>query len=83
MLKKHNYKDLDKWRKSKNRQRKRYYDKTSNAANKGERWTQQEIDLVLKHEITDMELSRLIGRTVASIQSLRCKLKRQQNNNCN
>lgn len=72
LLRKQNYKDLNKWRKSKNRQRKRYYRKTQNAKNSGRPWTKEEIKIVMEHDMTDTEISNLIGRSVAAIQNRRC-----------
>lgn len=40
------------------------------------RWTKEEEQLVLKHEITDFELSKQICRSMASIQNKRERLKR-------
>lgn len=77
MLKKENYKDLNKWRKSKNRQRNRYYRKSQKAENSGETWTKKEEDLVMAHSMTDTELSKKIGRSVGAIQKCRCKIKSQ------
>lgn len=77
MLRKENYKDLDKWRSSKNRQRKRYYKKTQNANNSGRRWSSEEIKIVLEHKMSDSEISKLIGRSVGAIQSRRFLEKRK------
>ena len=76
LLKKQNYKDLNKWRQSKNRQRKRYYKKTQNAKNSGRPWSLEEIKIVMEHDMTDTEISKLIGRSVAAIQGKRCIEKR-------
>jgi len=75
MLKKQNYKDLNKWRKSKNRQRKRYYRKTQNAENSQSVWTKEDEDLVMAHSMSDTELSGLIGRSVGAIQKRRHNIK--------
>ena len=77
MLKKQNYKDLSKWRNSKNRQRKRYYQKTQNAGNSQEIWTKEDEELVLAHSMSDTELSSLIGRSVGAIQKRRHLIKKR------
>ncbi len=55
-------------------QQKRYYDKTKEADNSGERWTLKEETLVFSN-ITDRELSELIGRSMRAINVKRAKLK--------
>lgn len=72
---KHQYKDLDKWRAAKNRQRAKYYHKTQNAPNSKSRYTDEEIEMILNHSIPDIELSRKIGRSVQAIQQKRKKVK--------
>lgn len=73
MLRKSDYRDLDRWRKTKNAQCKRYYDKTV-CGRSG--WTEDQDKLVLQHDITDTELSKLIGHSVKAIQVHRSRLKR-------
>ena len=53
----------------------RYYGKTSYSRNCGARWTQVEEELIIKHELSDRELSAMLGRSMGSIQKKRCKLK--------
>lgn len=76
MNRRSDYKDLEKWRKTKRLQQKRYYDKHAKVAiNSRERYTEEEIEMILNHEISDVELSKKIGRSVKAIQIKRCKLK--------
>ena len=76
MNRRSDYKDLEKWRKTKKLQQKRYYDKHAKCAiNSRERYTEEEIEMILNHEISDVELSKKIGRSVKAIQIKRCKLK--------
>jgi len=75
MIRKEHYKDLSKWRETKRRQKTRYYKKTQGGKNSRARWTIEEINMVMEHKITDTELAGLIGRSVASIQVMRCKMK--------
>lgn len=56
-----------------NLERKKYYDKTSFAPNHGNRWSNDEINMVLRHEMSDTELSKMLGRSVRAIQIMRCK----------
>ena len=37
----------------------------------GEYWTDEETELVMKHEISDTELSKMLGRSVRAIQRRR------------
>lgn len=73
MNRKKEYKDMDKFKKTRNAQRKRYYKKTQ--LYKRKCWNIKEDILVLKHEITDTELSYMIHRSVSAIQKRRCRLK--------
>ncbi len=52
-----------------------YYAKTEDAINKNMLWTQEEIEAILAHEVSDTELSAQLGRSVKSIQVKRSKLK--------
>lgn len=77
MNRKKNYKNLDKYRKTCNNQMKRYYDKTVNARNSRQKWTEEEKQLVVEHSITDKELSEKIGRSMKAINVMRVKLKKK------
>lgn len=74
---KDDYRDIDKWRKACNRQRKRYYRKTQNAENKGSRYTLKEIEMILDRKYSDLELSKLLGRSMQAIQGKRCRLRKE------
>jgi len=78
MLRKKDYKDLNKWKVTSNRQKRRYYAKTQNAENRNQPWTIEEIDMVMEHKITDSELSAVIGRSVGAIQNMRSKQKAEE-----
>jgi len=54
---------------------KKYYNKTSNARNSKSPLTEQELLLIWQHNITDMELSGRIGRSVQSIQIARSRMR--------
>lgn len=72
---KEKYKDMEKFRKTRNSQRKGYYDKTAKYAPSP--WTLEQDKKVLEHSITDTELSEIIGHSVKAIQNRRLKLKKQ------
>ena len=61
--------------------KKRYYDKTRNAPNQRARWSLEEIEMVLKHEIPDSELSIRLGRGVQAIQAARHRFRDRGENN--
>ena len=67
-----NYVSRDKWRKTTQAQKKRYYKKT--AKYKPSNWTYEHDNLVLDHNLTDTELSGKIGHSVQAIQARRYKL---------
>lgn len=70
---KNGYRDPEKYRQYKNRTFRKYYGKT--AIYPSHRYTDDEDELILKHEMTDHELSNLIGHSVKSIQIRRHRLK--------
>lgn len=72
------YKDLDKFQKTKAKQKRRYYKKTESAPKRGKPWTKEDLELVIEHKISDTELSSLIGRSVMAIQKQRQKYKQSQ-----
>ncbi len=80
MLRKSLYKDLDKWAKTARSQKRRYYGRTAYADNGGQAWTENEIDIVMKHEKPDREIASEIGRSVQAIQIMRCKIKKSLDN---
>ena len=76
MIRRKDYRDQEKARKTMNAQRKRYYQKTAWAENGGNGWTLHEDEAVLAHNVSDAELSAVLGRSVQSIQVRRWRLKR-------
>ena len=58
-------------------QKSRYYAKTSNAANRCSKWTNEEIRLITDADLTDSELSQRLGRSVKAIQVKRCKVNQK------
>lgn len=73
MNRKNEYKDVEKWRRTCHRQRLKYYRKTAYAKNSNKRWTDDEIEIVMKREMSDDIISKKIGRSVEAIQLKRCK----------
>ena len=73
---KSNYKDIDKFRLTRNKGKRKYYSKT--AKYKRRAWTELEDVIVLEHKKTDTEISNYIQRSVCSIQTRRCRLKEME-----
>ena len=75
MMRKEQYRDMEKYKKTRRRQQRRYYKKTQiyDANN----WTDMADELILKHEKTDTELSKIIGHSVNAIQIRRSRRKKQ------
>lgn len=74
-MSKKSYANMEKYRKTKKNQNRRYYRKTASIYPTRE-WTIEEDKLVLEHSISDSELSKKIMRSVAAIQKRRCILKK-------
>lgn len=76
VLRKKDYKNMDKFLETRNAQRKRYYQKTQGFKRK--KWESKEIETILISDMTDPELSALLSRSVQSIQAMRCKMKKEE-----
>lgn len=68
------YKNKEKMRINRNKQRARNYDKAGTYPPRS--WTIVETELVLEHPMTDRELSKQIERSVRAIQVCRARLKK-------
>lgn len=68
------YRDMEKFLKTRNAQRQRYYNQT--AIYKPSHWTFEQDMMVLEHTIPDSELSAKIHHSVRAIQHRRCRLKK-------
>ena len=75
------YNDMERFRETRNVQRKRYYSKTAGYPPRP--WTLEEDKVVLEHSITDTALSQIISRSVGAIQKRRCRLKKSSENSEN
>lgn len=73
MNRKSTYRDMEKYRKTRNACKRRYYRKTQKGGAR-RRWTKEEDAIVLEHAHTDTEISEMIGRSVCSIQVRRSRL---------
>ncbi len=72
------YKDLDKWRKARKRQKRRYRERTNSNLYNRRIWTIKEMNLILEHSMTDRELSELLKRSVGAIQVQRSRIKNER-----
>ena len=78
MNRKNDYKNIEKWKKACYRQRLKYYRKTAFSKNHNKSWTEEEIEIVMNHEVPDHTISKIIGRSVAAIQITRCKQNKKR-----
>ncbi len=63
-----------------NAQRKKYYNKHSvYRQNRYARWTKDQDSIVLDHKISDVQISKKIGKSVQAVQLRRCRLKKYEN----
>lgn len=75
MLRKSKYKNLDKWRKTKILQKRRYRKQTGAGMFPSRSWTSEEDKEVLNSALSDRDLSQEIKRSVGAIQTRRVRLK--------
>mgnify|MGYP001775256176 CR=1 FL=1 len=74
-----NFADSDKARKYRNRQRKINYHRDGSDRRRGGRpWLRYEVEMILERRLTDREVARILGRSVAAVQVKRARLKREQ-----
>lgn len=66
-------KDMNKARISRNRQRKRYYQKT-NFSLKRRKFRDYDVWIILNSKFSDVEIAKTLKRSVLSIQIKRCRL---------
>lgn len=59
-------------------EKRKYYRKTAFNVNYKQRFSDEEIDMIINHEIPDSELSKKIGRSVQSIQIKRSRLRKEK-----
>ena len=77
MNRKNSYRDMEKFRKTREEQKSRYYGKTQDAENRGQPWTADEMIAILNKSKTDTELSKEMGRSVKAIQVMRSRAKKR------
>ena len=73
-------KDKERARKTRNRQRKKNYNKTSFYSEGRRKYLEKEDEMIIEHSMTDFELAHLIGRSVQAIQTRRHRLKKASKN---
>lgn len=75
MLRREQYKDLDKYKKTKREQQKRYRIRTGAFKYKKRIYSREEDEMILAQDISDRELSEQIERSVGAIQKRRYVLR--------
>ena len=58
-------------------ERKEYYERHSDAPNSKKLWKEEELQMVLDNKVSDVELHKILGRSVRAIQAMRTKLKNE------
>jgi hypothetical protein len=66
---------LEKFRECREKYKTKYREQTGSGKYPSRAWTDEEMDLILKHEIPDKVLAKEIRRSVTAIQVERAKLK--------
>ena len=79
MLRKSEYRDMERFKRTKREQQKRYYRKTQNAPNRNKRWTEEETAMIMNvRDMTDTELSRILGRSLTDLHTNRWQVSGQK-----
>lgn len=71
----------DYWSNVRRKQLERYRSRTGSNRFSSKKFTPEEDELVLKHEMPDRELADKLGRSLASIQNRRYRLTHEDNQN--
>ena len=78
-IKTKNYKNKEKLRITRNKQRKRCYQKSQTGTHK--KWTESEIAMLFNNEFTDSQLSEILERSVQGIQIKRSRIRKELEEN--
>lgn len=73
------YRDLEKLKVTRTNYNRNYYQGT--AVFPRRKWTDEEIELLFRDEITDRELSAKIGRSMKAIVCMRCRIRKELEGN--
>ena len=73
MLRKSEYRDMEKYRETREKQKKRYYAKTECGRHRWQKWQD---DLIIAHEMADHQLAKIVGHSVKATQVRRARLKK-------
>lgn len=74
-LRKKGYRDMDKFRRTRNRQKRRYAQRTGSGQYSPRPWNVKEDEIVLKHAMPDRKIAEFLHRSVQAVQTRRWKLK--------
>ena len=70
---------MERFKRTKREQQKRYYRKTQNAPNRNKRWTEEETAMIMNvRDMTDTELSRILGRSLTDLHTNRWQVSGQK-----
>ena len=75
------YKNDPEFRQKRYESKKKQYQLTQGRAKTSQRYTEEELEMILAHEIPDEELAKKLGRSVMAIQVKRAKLKTERRTN--
>lgn len=75
VLRQKDYKNKEKLRITRNKQRKRYYQKSQTGTHK--KWTEYEIAMLFNSEFTDSQLAEILERSVQGIQIKRFRIRKE------
>lgn len=78
MNRKNNYKDLEKYKATCKRQKRRYYARMGESKNQRTPWSIEEIELILSSDQTDFELAKTLGRSINAIQVKRNRINKSK-----
>ena len=72
---KKNFKDINKYRVYREKQKRKYYGSRDFSIEEKRPWTEEEVRIVMEHKLTDTETAKMIMRSVKAIQVKRSRMK--------
>lgn len=73
------YSDMEKFRAYRNNQKQKRNDRSKKYAhNSGNLWKPEEVEMVIRHEIPDVEIAKILGRTIQAVTACRHKYYKRQ-----
>ena len=69
------YNSYEQYKKQSQKDKEKYYGGSKRFSNGRRKWLPEEVEMIVAHEIPDVELAKILHRSIMSIQVKRCRIK--------